>query len=49
MKKFIYGVLGLVIFYFICAEIGRTPEGDFVKYMKKKYNKEFTVDIYSTI
>lgn len=49
MKKFIYGVLGLVIFYFICAEIGRTPEGDFVKYMKKKYNKEFTVDIYSTV
>lgn len=49
MKKIIYGVLGLVIFYFICAEIGRTPEGDFVKYMKKKYNKEFTVDIYSSI
>ncbi len=49
MKKIIYGVLGLVIFYFICAEIGRTPEGDFIKYMKKKYNKEFTVDIYSSI
>lgn len=47
MKNLIYVVLGLVMFYFVCAELGRTPEGDLAKYMEKKYNKEFAVDIYS--
>lgn len=45
MKKFICGILGLVIFYFICLKIGEKPEDRLAKYMKKKYNKEFEVII----
>ena len=43
MKKFIFGILGLLAFLFILSDMHFDPEKELLKHLEKRYKKEFVV------